>query len=39
MPTTSQNGIDYLNTPVKITSASIVTDTQNGVLMLRRQRA
>ncbi len=35
MPTTSQNGINYLNTPVKINSASIITDTQNGVLMLR----
>ena len=35
MPTTASNGIDYLNTPVEITSASIVTDTQDGVLMLR----
>ena len=24
----------YLDTPVEITSASIITDTQNGVLML-----
>jgi len=35
MATHASNGIDYLNTPVKITSASIITDTQNGVLMLR----
>ncbi len=35
MPTESSSGIDYLNTPVKINSASIITDTQNGVLMLR----
>jgi cyclophilin family peptidyl-prolyl cis-trans isomerase len=36
MPTTANSqGIDYLNSPVKITSASIITDTQNGVLMLR----
>jgi cyclophilin family peptidyl-prolyl cis-trans isomerase len=35
MATTAQNGIHYLNTPVKINSASVITDTQNGVLMLR----
>jgi cyclophilin family peptidyl-prolyl cis-trans isomerase/Ca2+-binding RTX toxin-like protein len=36
MPTTANSqGIHYLNSPVKITSASIITDTQNGVLMLR----
>jgi cyclophilin family peptidyl-prolyl cis-trans isomerase len=37
-PTTANSdGIHYLNTPIKITSASILsdTDTQNGVLMLR----
>ncbi len=34
MPTQSINGIDYLTTPVEITSASIISDTQNGVLML-----
>ncbi len=35
MLTTPNNGIDYLNTPVMITRASIINDTQNGVLMLR----
>ncbi len=35
LPTTDNGGINYLNTPVKITQASIITDTQDGVLMLR----
>src|SRR5208283_3494405 len=35
MATHASNGINYLNTPVKITSASIISDTQDGVLMLR----
>lgn len=35
MATQNVNGIDYLTTPVEITSANIITDTQNGVLMLR----
>ncbi|MGO9111394.1 MAG: peptidylprolyl isomerase [Thermoguttaceae bacterium] len=35
MSTQSISGIDYLDTPVEINSASIITDTQNGVLMLR----
>jgi cyclophilin family peptidyl-prolyl cis-trans isomerase len=34
-PTESSSGFSYLTTPIKITSASITTDTQNGVLMLR----
>ncbi len=32
--TQDPNGVGYLQTPVTITSASIVTDTQNGVLQL-----
>ena len=28
-------GFSYLDTPIEITSASIINDTQNGVLMLR----
>ena len=39
MPTENPSGISYLDTPIKITSASIITDTQNGVLMLRARRA
>ena len=35
LPTETSSGFSYLNTPVKINSASIITDTQNGVLMLR----
>ena len=35
MPTQNINGIDYLTTPVTIQSASLITDTQDGVLMLR----
>ena len=35
VPTTSQSGINYANTPVTITSASIVqSDTQNAVLQI-----
>ncbi len=34
-PTESSSGFSYLNTPIKINSASIITDTQNGVLMLK----
>ncbi len=34
-PTESSSGFSYLDTPIKITSASLITDTQNGVLMLR----
>ncbi len=33
--TQDPDGIGYLQTPVTITSASIITDTQNGVLELR----
>ncbi len=34
-PTESSSGLGYLLTPIKINSASIITDTQNGVLMLK----
>ena len=34
LPETS-SGFSYLDTPVKITSATVFTDTQNGVLMLK----
>ena len=34
-PTESKSGLSYLLKPIKINSASIITDTQNGVLMLR----
>ncbi len=34
-PVETKSGLSYLLTPIKITSASIITDTQNGVLMLR----
>jgi cyclophilin family peptidyl-prolyl cis-trans isomerase len=34
-PTESSSGFSYLVTPIKINSASIITDTQNGVLMLK----
>ncbi|HEX3724998.1 MAG TPA: peptidylprolyl isomerase, partial [Pirellulales bacterium] len=34
VPTTSNSGIDFANTPVTIDSASIITDTQNGVLQI-----
>ena len=34
-PTETKSGLSYLDTPIEITSASIITDTQNGVLMLR----
>ena len=33
--TQDPNGLGYLQTPITITSASIITDTQNGVLELR----
>ena len=33
--TANSQGIHYLDTPVQITSASVITDTQDGVLMLR----
>jgi cyclophilin family peptidyl-prolyl cis-trans isomerase len=33
--TQDPNGLGYLQTPLTITSASIITDTQNGVLQLR----
>jgi cyclophilin family peptidyl-prolyl cis-trans isomerase len=39
LPTINDNGINYLSTPIEITSASIVTDTQDGVLMLRAPSA
>jgi cyclophilin family peptidyl-prolyl cis-trans isomerase len=35
MPTESSSGFSYLTTPVKINSATLITDTQNGVLMLK----
>jgi cyclophilin family peptidyl-prolyl cis-trans isomerase len=35
LPTINDSGINYLTTPVQITSASVFSDTQNGVLMLR----
>jgi cyclophilin family peptidyl-prolyl cis-trans isomerase len=34
LPTESNSGASYLLNPVTITSASVFTDTQNGVLML-----
>src|SRR5262249_14750121 len=34
-PTETSSGFSYLLTPIKINSASIITDTQNGVLMLK----
>ena len=34
-PTETTSGFSYLDTPIKITSATVSTDTQNGVLMLR----
>ncbi len=34
VPTTSQSGINYANTPVTIVSASMITDTQNAVLQI-----
>ena len=34
VPTTSSGGIDFANTPVTITSAKMITDTQNGVLQV-----
>jgi cyclophilin family peptidyl-prolyl cis-trans isomerase len=33
-PTTSDNGIHYANSPITITAASIITDTQNGVVQI-----
>jgi cyclophilin family peptidyl-prolyl cis-trans isomerase len=35
MSTETSSGLSYLNTPVKINSATLSTDTQNGVLMLK----
>jgi cyclophilin family peptidyl-prolyl cis-trans isomerase len=35
MPVETSDGLGYLVTPVKIQSASLITDTQNGVLELR----
>ncbi len=34
VPTTLSSGLDLANTPVTITSASIITDTQNGVVQI-----
>ena len=34
VPTTANSGIDYANTPVTITSAQMITDSQNGVLQV-----
>ena len=34
VPTTASGGIDFANTPVTITSAKMITDTQNGVLQV-----